>query len=1198
MPNQIFVRNRLLSMYRSFLWTSLLAFLLAAFNSAVSAQQPIEPKASQPDLSNVNDILEGRRMLLQVDDLVISAQNAITNSVTYYGELSTDSALVMQPGSLGYFNYGPLPEYSTVSGRFFNTAKDSVVKLDTIHSLDRDSAELSVIGPGTTFFSSPFSWSSGKMAVADFNQDGFDDIVLLGSSKRKDAGQGAIVTAENVDSGDQRLKFGPSSACCNNTVAAVAVGDFNGDGQPDVAALQFNGDVAFLAVYQVDPKTLSLSIAASSVVHESSTRGLENPETQLSLASGRFTSESHDQLVITFPDVRGQQIIQVIDFAPASLQLVFKTAFATGSYPRTNGRLGVKTGRFNFNSNYDQIVSFFAWTGDPRPLDQNTKYLSILTADPVTLNLTRKDLYSFSADDCALDFAVGNFDHQSPNPLKPDEKQINFNQQIALLYGACGFGRKAVKVLNVSPDLFKLSLASSNELSQARFNRSTDTRLVASDLQGRSKVLGAPTKIVIEESMQPSVTVAMPPMHVDYVPKIGAKMPNLLNVSFDPEGFYTSYQTEDSSSNQASSTFDTSWTFGTMLSIGASLEYGDVDKGNGLRGTVEATAAQDLKGDTERSHGTYEKYFFNISQVTGFSDQVWLTSSRFNVYSYPVIGQTVCPAAKPNCPDSEKVPLTILFSAPDETSLATMAGAAVPWYQPPWEYGNVLSYPASYSQLRKIVPDIKKLSQNVEWATDASVLTTSTIWENGSGADQSVSSSENNTFGLDTSFAGAGGLSGVVTLRLDTKLNINGSRALTNLNKSSLNLGKNTGIGVKKPGTFLDPPNYQYSVIPYIFGEVKPASVVDKTDPAPADVQTFGSLRTAFVVNPLNITAGGWWKRTYSSAPDIALNHPSRWSLTGDKSTADNCRPTCVALSEAFPDDPWVSSFHSMRGFFITNALSPGQGPQLGKATAGDKLQLEARVYNYSLKPMPVGSKVHARFYLQPWDTGSEKPAGASILIGEDELDPIPPFDTTDGAPLNWSKAHVTFDTTPYSNQTFTFWVVAWAQDENGKMIVEIPGHGLTSIPGVLKSLADVRTEAYSNNVGFYKYLFYVIPSTPALTAAGAQATHSFSSISHPRVSSPYTKLGTDVTVSAPLSVVTDATDETIFFYDGDPKANGEIFEMQIAPHVSPDKAFLAEGVYHPRTCGAHDLYIVANQGTHDEVVSTAGRVTVVCSPR
>ena len=99
---------------------------------------------------------------------------------------------------------------------------------------------------------------------------------------------------------------------------------------------------------------------------------------------------------------------------------------------------------------------------------------------------------------------------------------------------------------------------------------------------------------------------------------------------------------------------------------------------------------------------------------------------------------------------------------------------------------------------------------------------------------------------------------------------------------------------------------------------------------------------------------------------------------------------------------------------------SPGQGPQLSTATAGDKLRLQARVYNYSLKPMPADSTVHVRIYLQPWDTSTQKPAGASVLFGEDKLRPIPPFDSAEAAPLNWVLANATLDTRPYQNQSLT----------------------------------------------------------------------------------------------------------------------------------------------------------------------------------
>jgi hypothetical protein len=54
------------------------------------------------------------------------------------------------------------------------------------------------------------------------------------------------------------------------------------------------------------------------------------------------------------------------------------------------------------------------------------------------------------------------------------------------------------------------------------------------------------------------------------------------------------------------------------------------------------------------------------------------------------------------------------------------------------------------------------------------------------------------------------------------------------------------------------------------------------------------------------------------------------------------------------------------------------------------------------------------------WDTSNNKPVGDSSLIGETQLDPIPPFSDHPGAPLNWVVAHSStpFDTTPYSGKS------------------------------------------------------------------------------------------------------------------------------------------------------------------------------------
>ena len=105
------------------------------------------------------------------------------------------------------------------------------------------------------------------------------------------------------------------------------------------------------------------------------------------------------------------------------------------------------------------------------------------------------------------------------------------------------------------------------------------------------------------------------------------------------------------------------------------------------------------------------------------------------------------------------------------------------------------------------------------------------------------------------------------------------------------------------------------------------------SQPLSTDVQTFGTIRAMFTADPLASTAGGWWRQAYDQ-PDVAPNHPSRWTIDTPGLTnpiPSNCLATgtgssqmdCASLSTRSPADPWLSTFHGMRGFFISSGNFP-----------------------------------------------------------------------------------------------------------------------------------------------------------------------------------------------------------------------------------------------------------------------------------
>ncbi len=107
-------------------------------------------------------------------------------------------------------------------------------------------------------------------------------------------------------------------------------------------------------------------------------------------------------------------------------------------------------------------------------------------------------------------------------------------------------------------------------------------------------------------------------MHVAYMAAVGETKQQVLNLSAIPDNFYTSYQTDETSKTQSSTTNSTSWSFGAKETFGLSYEVGSVKKGNGYKIEDTFTAAQALKGSTEKTHGTYSSHSFNVSQQTGF----------------------------------------------------------------------------------------------------------------------------------------------------------------------------------------------------------------------------------------------------------------------------------------------------------------------------------------------------------------------------------------------------------------------------------------------------------------------------------------------------------------------------------------------------------------------------------------------------
>ncbi|MBV9035817.1 MAG: hypothetical protein JO182_15110 [Acidobacteriaceae bacterium] len=272
------------------------------------------------------------------------------------------------------------------------------------------------------------------------------------------------------------------------------------------------------------------------------------------------------------------------------------------------------------------------------------------------------------------------------------------------------------------------------------------------------------------------------------------------------------------------------------------------------------------------------------------------------------------------------MPLTIQFSAPNGDALTRVTqGQALQWYQPPWEPGNIFSYPANLAQLKRIYPNLDQLTNGgVQFLTDTSTITQQTTWSRGKKTSSTTSFDQNYSFENELSVTGSVGVTGIKA-EAGVSLNLSGSYGLSNLNRHTTDLGSSTGIEVSKPRNFPNFNLFGYWVAPHLMGTTKPGGVVDSQS-LKSDIQTFGVLRAMFTADLLASGAGAWWTQAYCQAPDVALNHPARWQNAGSSdSSGANCLGTfCAQLARRSPENPMLSVFHQMCGFFISNAQSSG----------------------------------------------------------------------------------------------------------------------------------------------------------------------------------------------------------------------------------------------------------------------------------
>jgi hypothetical protein len=1173
--------------FRVLLVVGALFALMLVFNAS-------QANADGPDFSNVNDILNGRRTLLPMDDIVVTLQPP-NNPVSVYINQTRFSGFGDQ---VSYeVTQGP-DSFVTRVGRMFYTPYDVTATFTT------GALTLNYFFEDQFYIGEQFPLSANapvnqdQLAIADFTGDGLMDFAYLM--------QGAVYVVTALDTHDVTSGIFISSAgnpsFSTTGWTTLTAGDFNGDGTSEIALASAQSNAVAVEIFTVTPvfntqgNLVSINLAGAG----SAKLSVPNTPAPLYITAGNFaglvnpnTAYPYHQLALLYEYAGGVNghVVALMSVS-VTAQNTKPVTFALTTEDTTElidsqdllDALTLTSGYVNVFGETEQIIAgYHEFLFD--------SYIAVLTLNQQYDITTNSSSKVFDVTTGALQqIALGNFDQDEGLANEFDLELAAVDFKPITLQG-CGLAGVQPRITIYQIDAannFALSEYDSQEVGDcATLDNSNPLpvlTLTTGDTQGRSLLLGPPSRVVAQH-IQPAIVLEMPPMHVDYIAPYNNNTPTTLNLSAVPLGFFASYQTAVSTQKQSSHTGTTSYTNAITEATSEKVVLGIPDEDD-LTLKTSTSATQMWKNSTSKTYTNFDSISFNASTQTGFDDQLWYNSERQNIYIYPVIGQYGCPTDNPNCSGNQQVPLTVMFSGPDQIFQTSISGSTVEWYQPLHEPGNALSYPANLAQLQRLEPNMNLLTADTptQIFTDDSTSTEQANWSGQqsqnvtSGSAQNYSWKKSISISFDIS-ADADGLP--VTGSGSFSFSYSGSKAISTLNSSTTTLGQATGIGINKPGTFPIIGEYQYPMQPFIFG-TNPVTGTVQTLNVGTQIQTNGFLRAAFTADPTDPQVGSWWQTAYY-APDIALNHPSRWNVqpvTGAP-IADHCLPigpgtttlNCATFNA--PDtNIWNSEFHHMKGFFITPIEANGEGPQIDSAVAGQKVLLETRVYNYSTTSMQNDEAVVVQFYVQPWDPNKLQPIGKSVLIDNVGIGPIPGFndDTDPNAPLNYAIASTVFDTTPYSNQYLLFWVLVVPKDQNGNPVTEMAGHGLTGIPPQVKSIAEATTwtEPYSNNLGVYKSLFHVTAQNTTQNAPPAPERLRIDAL---KLSKTTALLNEKVIVSTNVHADHPRDDLLVTFYRGDPDKKGTAFDVERLSHIDGGDFHRVQVIYRPTQCGNQNLF-------------------------
>jgi hypothetical protein len=709
--------------------------------------------------------------------------------------------------------------------------------------------------------------------------------------------------------------------------------------------------------------------------------------------------------------------------------------------------------------------------------------------------------------------------------------------------------------------------------------------LVADDADGDSVYLGAPVHFTISDLVRPQFIFQEPPKHTAYLNK------EVVNVS-RLSTFYVELKDSKGTTFASKKTDTTDWNIGGSLGETASVtaqqgvenELADVKAKQNFEFALKV--GYDYEGHEESYNSQYATRTLTFTDQTIADDLLVAELQTFDVWRYRAFGLSLT--------DGQNQPLNsfyeIVLPGPKVTTRG--GGLNFDWYQPVHENGNILSYPVltnntfTPSDLGSFtLPDKTKKNEPLLPATllafDGTSGTVQLDFSQNSGGGSVRSSANTLAENLDvnvaleaTAIVGGTGSSVSST----TEFNLHNSNSWSNVTTSDSETNASTGITlVKAAGN----ANRAYNFAPVFY------------------FAKDGTVKVVHAVSVLGNAAGrSFWASTYGQKPDPALNLPLRFERD------------LTPFSETWLVNT-LSSRKKIRGFFLRKAVLntvTNDYDYLAKAPVeGDKVRLETRIYNYSTAQAVNNVKV--RFQIIGYNDASDTeipftscPAGTLLHNGRCTIGET--FVSLD--PLAMRPVAITWDTSGFGPTTlggakeYRVYVVL-DPDNSIEEIYEGDSAGGATCSDPTNSGSPIACNPGQNNEG---YGVIAIAHAP-LPQASNKPPHADARLRKGAIAAIDAKRGTlftdavDAYLNRPLRIrvhvtadVSDRQHYHLLVYKGDPQQGGEVIASKVLQGIDAEDGDYTWFEWRPAQLGNVTLYAQLLE-QEDDVIPGNGKAVL-----